>query len=104
MTDDLSLDPAVVAGQLAEPAEVAPAADPWRARRAYGFGASDVPALLIALGYYAPDDDWWTVDRVALRRTATAAFGLFGAPTYVCVMTVQSAIRPFLCIQLGTRR
>lgn len=50
----------------------------------------EIAQLSTSTGYYAPGDDWWTVDRDALRRTATAAFGLFGAPTYVCVMTVDA--------------
>lgn len=47
---DLALDDATVGGQLETAAPVQPPADPWLARRALGWGASDVPALLIALG------------------------------------------------------
>lgn len=47
--DDLSLDPVVVDAQAAEPRVRAPLS-PWHQRRALGFGASDVPALLVGLG------------------------------------------------------
>lgn len=53
--DDLALDMATVDAQLAEPAPIAVPADPWLARRALGFGASDVPALLIAVAGYSPE-------------------------------------------------
>jgi hypothetical protein len=46
MTDDLSLDDATVSAQLAEREPV----DPWHARRAMTFGASEVPALVVGLG------------------------------------------------------
>ena len=49
MSDDLDLDASTVAAQLDAP-RVRVHASPWHARRAYGFGASDVPALLVGLG------------------------------------------------------
>jgi hypothetical protein len=47
--DELSLDMQTVDAQLAEPTRHVES-NAWLARRALGFGASDVPALLIALG------------------------------------------------------
>lgn len=47
--DALALDDATVGAQLAEPARYVPA-DPWLARRALSFGASEVAVLLAALG------------------------------------------------------
>jgi hypothetical protein len=41
-------------------------------------------------GFYAPGDDWNTIDRDALRRTAMAAFGFFGSPVVVCVVTLDA--------------
>lgn len=55
MTDSLSCDFGVMDAQLAEPVAVAPPADPWLARRSLGFGASDVPALLLAAGLRTAD-------------------------------------------------
>ncbi len=52
--NDLALDIATTDAQL-DARSVEPARDPWLARRAYGFGASDVPALLLALGRRGPD-------------------------------------------------
>ncbi len=75
---DLALDMATVDGQLAEAAEaavVSPPTDPWLARRALGFGASDMPALLLALGavpvgVYSPK---YIADRA---KTTRNTFGL----------------------------
>lgn len=57
MTDaalDFSLDG--MDAQLAEAGPLlAPPADPWLARRSLGFGASDVPALLLAAGLRSAD-------------------------------------------------
>lgn len=56
MADDLSCDFATTDAQLAEPAPlVAAPSDPWLARRSLGFGASDVPALLLAAGLRSAD-------------------------------------------------
>ena len=54
MSDELSLDPATVAAQLAELERPPDESDPWLVRRRLSFGASEVPALLIALGRVAP--------------------------------------------------
>jgi hypothetical protein len=51
--DSLALDHETLAAQLAEPAQAEPLTG-WHARRALGFGASDVPALLLALGIASP--------------------------------------------------
>lgn len=52
MTDaSLSMELDVMDAQASEPLEVAePASDPWLERRRYGFGASEIPALLVGLG------------------------------------------------------
>jgi hypothetical protein len=73
--DGLALDMETVDGQLAEAAEaveIAPPADPWLARRALGFGASDVPALLLALGGVpvGVDVPKYIADRARLKRVA----------------------------------
>ena len=51
MTDALSLDPETVAAQCAE---AKPVRDPWLVRRGFAWGASEVPALLLA---YDPRPD-----------------------------------------------
>lgn len=58
MTDALALDFATLDGQLSESGAraVDAPADPWLQRRALGFGASDIPALLIAMGKRAATD------------------------------------------------
>lgn len=61
--DELSLDPETVAAQLADK----PARDPWLVRRDFTWGASDVPALLLA---YDPRPD---EDRAALGHHREAA-------------------------------
>lgn len=70
MTDELSLDHETVAMQLAdgELAHVAPPADPWLARRTMAWGASEVPALLLALGLARGVD---VPDYIARRARAT---------------------------------
>jgi hypothetical protein len=47
--DDLSLDPAVLDEQLAGARDRKPVSA-WHRRRLFGFGASDVPALMVGLG------------------------------------------------------
>lgn len=41
-------------------------------------------------GFFEAGDDWNTIDRDALRRTAMAAFGFFGSPVVVCVVTLDA--------------
>ena len=55
MTDALSLDAATIDAQLAGP-RARVYESPWHARRALGFGASDVPALLVGLGLHSVED------------------------------------------------
>lgn len=56
--EDPSFDMSLEAMELAEPLNDAPSAapaDPWLARRMEGFGCSDLPALLVAVGLRSPD-------------------------------------------------
>lgn len=52
MTDELSMDPEVMAAQAAEAAQGEQ--DPWLVRRMATFGASEIGALKIALGHEHP--------------------------------------------------
>ncbi len=56
MTDALSLDDATVSAQLAEPEAVQAHVDPWLARRALTWGASEIATLLVALGMRHAED------------------------------------------------
>jgi len=72
--DGLALDADTVAAQLADRTAV----DPWLARRAYGWGASEVAALLLA---YDPRDE----ETRAARRyhLVDAGIGRHGVPRLV---------------------
>lgn len=77
MTAALSLDPAVVDAQLAGPRDRKPLSL-WHQRRGLGFGASDIPALLVGLGLRDP--------AMATKRTrdnAAIIRGTLGAPRIV---------------------
>jgi len=50
VSDSLALDIETLDAQLAATEPVAAPTDPWLQRRALGFGASDVPSLLVAMG------------------------------------------------------
>jgi hypothetical protein len=71
--DDLALDHDTLSAQLTEPTQAAPLAG-WHARRALGFGASDVPVLLLALGLRSADaTPRYIIERAAVtNRTAGA--------------------------------
>lgn len=43
-----------------------------------------------ANGFYAGADEWNTIDREGLRRIAMSAFGFFGSPVTVCVVTLDA--------------
>lgn len=82
MTDDLSLDLETVAAQTRDVA----LADPWLARRAHGWGASEIPALLLAYDRRADEAadarryhldaagvGRWGVPRVVAQKAGLAA-------------------------------
>jgi hypothetical protein len=90
MTDELSLDVATVAQQLADASAAADAArDPWLVRREHGWGASEIAALLLA---YDPID-------VELRTARQyhlddAAIGRLGVPRTVARKARLARARP----------
>lgn len=71
MTDDLSLDPSTVDAQLDELPR-----DPWLERRMLTIGASEVPALYLAMGLVVPEEEppkW--LAKLATQLLASKATG-----------------------------
>lgn len=86
MTDDLSLDFSTVDGQVAA---AKAAEDPWLARRRRTFGASDVPALVLAYGNeWDPEDT--TTPRYILDK---ARPNNYGNGTYPRLVLEKAGVR-----------
>ena len=97
MTDALSLDLETVAAQCAE---AKPARDPWLQRRDHTWGASDVPALLLA--YDPRPTELATARKYHLED---AEVGRYGFPRIVAHKAgLSSAKRMSSAMQLGTDR
>ena len=94
---ELSLDPETVAAQCAE---AKPARDPWLVRRDHTWGASDVPALLLA---YDPRPEEVATARAYHRDEAE--HGRHGMPRIVARKAgLTAGKRASNAMQLGTDR
>jgi hypothetical protein len=96
----LSMELDVIDRQLAEPRARAPLS-PWHIRRMFGFGASDVPALLVGLGARDP----LTVPGHVRANAALVRHGDFTVPRIVLEKAgVKAPLKSGRAASIGTAR